>query len=174
MWKFSEYFNVKDQYQSLFSGVVRYSSIHPLSFKPFNAVYQGTVYLGCSMISNGKLSVNAVLTTRSSCSTASFMVLLQFHQTHHTSSLLVTPPEATLSDSDNSIVESNPTSILTSQASFACGTHYQTPSCQLQPWNPSGADWVHYLFVKLWAVFACTSVFFMFCTSVYLRFCVPA
>ena len=34
MWKFSEYFNVKDQYQSLFSGVVRYSSIHPLSFKP--------------------------------------------------------------------------------------------------------------------------------------------
>ena len=45
---------------------------------------QGTVYLGCSMTSNGKLSVNAVLTTRLSCSTASFMVLLPFHQTHHT------------------------------------------------------------------------------------------
>ena len=34
VWKFCEYFNFKDQYQSLFSGVVRYSSIHPLSFKP--------------------------------------------------------------------------------------------------------------------------------------------
>ena len=78
---------------------------------------QGTVYLGCSVISSGNLSVNAKLTTKSSCSTASPMVLLWFHQTHHTVSFQpVTPPETTLFGSDDSIVESNPTSIPSSDS----------------------------------------------------------
>ena len=94
------------------------------------------------------------------------MVLLRFFQTHRISPQLVTPPEANLFGSDNSL-----TSIPSSQASYACGTHYQTPSCQLQPWNPSGADWVHYFSIKMWTVFIRTWVFY--CTKAFRDFLFP-